>query len=325
MYNEEDNVKGLYEAVNQAMEPVRDKYEWEFIFTDNRSEDRTFECLTELAAEDERICVYRFSRNFGFQGSVFTGFMMAQGAAAVQIDSDLQDPPALIPQFLRLWEEGHEVVYGVRRSRQEGWLVTKARKLFYRFIDKISDHQLPVDAGDFRLIDRRVINELSKHYHRRPYLRGMIARIGFRQTGIVYDRAPRRLGRSKFGPSALIDFALDGIVSNSLMPLRFIIYLGAFLAMSSMIGAIGIVIVKALVSPDWPAGFAFLSVVVLLSLSLNLITLGVLGEYIGRTYSQVMEQPLTIVDRIIDRRKNAAEWSRQVDTKVSTGNARRIT
>ncbi len=319
VYNEEDNVRGLYDAVNVAMAPIQDCYDWEFIFTDNHSEDRTFAQLSEIAANDERVCVYRFSRNFGFQPSIYTGYMMAQGAAAMQIDCDLQDPPELIPEFIRLWEEGNEVVYGIRRSRREGWLITSTRKAFYRLINRVSDYRLPLDAGDFRLIDRRVVDELGKHLHRRPYLRGMIAKIGFQQTGVVYDRAPRRRGTSKFSFSALVDLALDGIVNNSLLPLRFVIYSGIAVALMSLLGAVGIALLKLLFYSHFPAGFAFLAVTVLLALSLNLITLGILGEYVGRTYSQVVEQPLTIVERVIDRRKNAAEWARRINSKISTG------
>ena len=255
------------------MSQVADRYHWEFVFTDNHSEDQTFELLTDIAKDDERVCVYRFSRNFGFQRSIYTGLMMARGDAAVQIDCDLQDPPALIPEFLALWQKGNKVVYGVRRSRKEGFLITTARKIFYRLIDRISDYHLPRDAGDFRLLDRRVIDELSKHHDRSPYLRGIIARIGFNQVGVLYDRMPRKRGHTKFTLGSLIELAIDGIVSNSVMPLRLAVYIGSFIGIISLVSALGLVIYQLFINNAWPAGFAFLAVTMLLFLAANMLFL----------------------------------------------------
>jgi polyisoprenyl-phosphate glycosyltransferase len=317
VYNEEDNVQSLYDAVNAVMAQVADRYRWEFIFTDNHSEDRTFERLTEIGKDDDRVCVYRFSRNFGFQRSIYTGFMMADGDAAIQIDCDLQDPPVLILQFLDLWRRGNKVVYGVRRSRQEGFFITSARKLFYRLIDHISDFRLPKDAGDFRLLDRRVIDELSEHRNRNPYLRGIIARIGFNQVGVVYDRMPRERGSTKFTFGSLIDLAIDGIVNNSVVPLRLAVYGGVIVGIVSLISAIAVIVQRLFFERTWPAGFAFLAVTVLSFFSANMIFLGIIGEYLSRTHNQVIDQPLTIVDLVIDRRHNSADRAGRAGSKIS--------
>jgi dolichol-phosphate mannosyltransferase len=322
VYNEEENVQSLYDAVNAVMAQVADRYRWEFIFTDNHSEDRTFERLTEIAKDDDRVCVYRFSRNFGFQRSIYTGFMMADGDAAIQIDCDLQDPPALILQFLDLWKKGNKVVYGVRRSRKEGFFITSARKFFYRLLDSISDFRLPKDAGDFRLLDRRVIDELSKHRNRSPYLRGIIARIGFNQVGVVYDRMPRERGSTKFSLGSLIDLAIDGIVNNSVVPLRLAVYGGLIAGAVSLVTAFVLIVQRLFFESTWPAGFAFLAVTMLSFFSANMIFLGIIGEYLSRTHNQVIDQPLTIVDLLIDRRGSSAKRAGEADRKTSGSDLR---
>ena len=184
VFNEEENVARLHAAVTETMAPLGERYDWEFVFTDNHSSDRTFELLEGLAKQDPRVRAFRFSRNFGFQRSIWTGYALARGDAAVQLDCDLQDPPGLIPEFLRLWEQGYKVVYGIRRSRPEGWWINLYRKVFYRLIDFLSEDDLPKDAGDFRLVDRRVLDELRLIHDQQPYLRGSIAALGFRQIGV---------------------------------------------------------------------------------------------------------------------------------------------
>lgn len=303
--NEEQNIERLYEAVQHAMAPHAHRYDLELLFTDNHSTDRTFAILQDLARRDPRVRVLRFSRNFGHQRSILTGLLNASGDAAIQLDCDLQDPPSLIPEFLRCWEEGNQVVYGVRRRRAEGWLITGLRKIFYRAVNFLSEHSLPIDAGDFRLVDRRIIEELRKRDDANPYLRGMIATIGFAQIGIEYDRAARTHGRSKFALRHLFQLAFDGVVSHSTAPLRLAFYLSQiiFVIVCLVIG----VFVAARLAPgnDWPAGFATLAVLVLFSTSINALLLGIMGEYIGRIFRQVQHQPLTIIEREVDSRRGS--------------------
>jgi polyisoprenyl-phosphate glycosyltransferase len=301
VYNEEANVGPLYEAVNRTLEQVADRYRWEFIFTDNCSTDATFERLDRLAARDSRVRIYRFTRNFGFQRSILTGYRLARGDAAVQIDCDLQDPPEVILEFLRLWEAGFKVVYGVRRSRPEPLLLHSLRRIFYRFIAWISKDNLPLDAGDFRLIDRCVLDLLHLYRDENPYLRGYIGSLGYPQVGFAYDRAERKRGESSFRLGSLLSLALDGIVSHSTVPLRLASVVGIVLSMFALLAIVVYFVLWLAYDKSWPAGFATLAFLVLISLAVNAIFLGIIGEYLARIYSQVKPQPLTIVERFVDR------------------------
>lgn len=300
VYNEEANIEALYDAVNGTLEKIADRYIWEFIFTDNCSTDNTFECLERLAARDHRVRVYRFTRNFGFQRSILTGYRLARGKAAVQIDCDLQDPPEVILDFVRLWESGYKVVYGIRRSRPEPFPMHALRRMFYRLIDRLSSNDLPQDAGDFRLIDRCVLDLLHDYHDENPYLRGYIASLGYRQIGVTYDRAARRHGKSAFGLASLLNLALDGIVNHSILPLRLASAFGILLSIVAII-AMAVYVGLWVYSANWPKGFATLVLIMLISFATNAIFLGIIGEYIARIYRQAKPGPLTIVERFIDR------------------------
>lgn len=296
VYNEEQNVEPFYEAVNAQLATLAERYEFEFVFTDNHSTDRTFALLRELAERDGRVRVLRFSRNFGYQRSILTGYQRSRGAAAIQLDVDLQDPPELIRVFLEHWEQGYRVVYGVRKQRDEGFLVQTARRVFYRLINLLSEDELPLDAGDFRLVDRRVLDVLCSSQDSQPYLRGAIAAAGFRQLGVPYDRAARVRGESKFSVGDLFNLAVDGILNHSTVPLRLATYTGLFLSVVTALGLIFTVFARFAFGSSWPAGFATITILVLLSLSVNALFLGIIGEYLGRIYKQVKQRPLTIVE-----------------------------
>ncbi len=295
--NEEANIPRLYAAVQNLRRSLEDRYRFEILFTDNHSSDHTFEVLSELAQRDPLVRVLRFSRNFGFQRSVLTGYLNARGDAVIQLDCDLQDPPGLIPRLLELWEAGNQVVYGVRTKRQEGWLITATRHCFYRLIRSLSEHELPLDAGDFRLVDRRVVEELAKIEDATPYVRGTIATLGFNQIGIPYERAAREQGESKFRLRDLMGLALDGIFNHSFVPLRLATYASIAVALVTLLLVIGYVGGKLLFAQSWPPGFATLVVLILVSISLNALFFGILGEYIARIYRQVKKTPLTIVEK----------------------------
>jgi glycosyltransferase involved in cell wall biosynthesis len=297
VFNEERNIEPLYQALGPVMQQVSERYDFEMLFTDNHSTDRTFEVLAGLASSDPRLRAIRFSRNFGFQRSIFTAYSNARGDAAVQIDCDLQDPPSLILDFLQKWEAGYQVVYGIRTARQENWGMNATRKIFYRLIDSLSEDPLPHDAGDFRLVDRRVLNELLKFEDYQPYLRGAIATLGFEQIGIPYARAERQRGESKFSFGQLMALALDGILNHSVVPLRIATYLGLFISVVTFLGIVSYGVGRIVLGKDWPPGFATIVILILGSLSLNALFLGVIGEYLGRIYRQVKRRPLTIVER----------------------------
>ncbi|MBL8196769.1 MAG: glycosyltransferase family 2 protein [Blastocatellia bacterium] len=297
VYNEESNIDLFYTTVNKELEALSDRFRFEFIFTDNHSTDNTFAKLQAIASQDSRLRVIRFSRNFGYQRSILTGYLSAGGDAAIQLDCDLQDPPNLMGVFLEKWQEGYKVVYGVRTQRKEGAVINATRKVFYRLIDLLSDTKLPYDAGDFRLIDRCIIDVLMKLNDNQPYLRGTITRIGFKQIGISYSRDERKHGESKFSFNEMLRLAIDGITSQSVIPLRFATYTGIGIFILMFFGTIFAVIAKYTSGSEWPAGFATIIVLILFSIGLNALFLGVIGEYLGRIYKQVKPEPITIVEK----------------------------
>ena len=298
--DEADNILPLYEALEGVMDQVSQRYQFELIFTDNHSDGRTFPVLEELAKRDGRIRVYRFSRNFGFQRSILTGYLNARGDAVVQIDCDLQDPPEIILKFIEAREQGCQVVYGVRRSRQEGWLLRKARDLFYSLVDLLSEYPLPRHAGDFRLVARPLIEEIRRMDDPAPYLRGAIAGLGFDQTGVPYDRRERQRGRSKFHFRSLAALAVDGILSTSVIPLRVATFAGLIISFLTLCGIAFYVVLALFYGKGWPSGFATITVLLLLGISVNSLFLGIIGEYLGRIYKQSKKQPLSIVQFSIE-------------------------
>lgn len=300
VYNEEENIHLLYERVQGVICSLSDSYEFELIFTDNHSKDNSFRILKELAEKDQRVKVIRFSRNFGYQRSIYTGYSTASGDAAIQLDCDLQDPPEMISEFIKKWEEGYKVVYGIREKRKEGWIINTSRKIFYRLIDLLSEDKLPHDAGDFRLIDRCVLEELKKIYDASPYLRGTIVTLGFEQTGIPYSRDARKSGESKFGLSQMIQLALDGIVSHSIIPLRIATFIGFVITLITFLLTFVYVYWRFFRTSDWPRGFATTYVLILFSIGLNGLFLGVIGEYLGRIYLQVKAHPIAVIEKTIN-------------------------
>ena len=300
VYNEEDNIFPLYEAVLPIINDCESQYDFELVFTDNHSIDSTFAKLSELRELDQRVRVFRFSRNFGYQKSILTGYLKARGNALIQLDCDLQDPPELIPEFLKHWEDGCAVVFGIRRSRRESAVLQYARKLFYRLADYLSEDDLPVDAGDFRLIDRKVVDVLRQVDDAQPYLRGMIAAMGFKQHGIQYDRRSRERGQTNFRFKDLVGLALDGILNHSIVPLRLATFFGIGVTVLTLFAILGYVSGKFLFGVNWPAGFTTLTVLLLAGISVNALFLGIIGEYLGRIYQQVKKRPLVIVETSLD-------------------------
>lgn len=295
VYNEAGNVSALIARLQDTARSLADRYNFEFLFTDNSSTDATVDLLEAASREDPRIRVLRLSRNFGFQRSILTNYLNARGDAVIQIDADLQDPPEMASDFLALWEQGYKVVYGVRRRRREGRAITALRAVGYRFIDRLSETHIPPGAGDFRLIDRVVVEALRSFTDQSPYLRGLIAELGFRQIGLEYDRAGRVAGESKFGLKALINLGLDGLFSTSMVPLRIATWVGVIAVALSMIGIVFYIYLRV-VDPRLALGLISLHILVLISMGLNAILLGVIGEYVGRTFRNTRGGPLTLIE-----------------------------
>ena len=299
VHNEEENVLCAYEELCAVFDRIG-KYEIEFIFTDNHSDDGTFRKLEELGRRDSRVKVLRFNRNYGFQRSLLTGYRYASGDAAVQIDCDLQDPPSLIPQFLLLWEQGHDVVVGLRRRRQENFLLVLGRRTFYALLNRVSEEKITSGAGDFRLVDRTILDHLRRTPDLHPYVRGLIASLAANEAGIPYDRSARVRGQSKFPLLKLVRFGLEGIISHSILPLRLASYIGLALSVVTFFLCVFYAVSALMFGADWPKGFATTTVLILLGMSLNAIFMGLLGEYISRIYQQVRQRPLTLIERTIN-------------------------
>jgi glycosyltransferase involved in cell wall biosynthesis len=297
VYNEEEVLHELYRRVHAVMEGTGET--WEMVLVDDGSRDRSAEVIAELHALDERVRGLSFSRNFGFQIAGTAGLDHALGDAVILTDADLQDPPEVYPAMLAKWREGYDVVYGVRTSREgETWFKLTTAKIFYRLIYSITSIDIPLDTGDFRLMDRRVVNAIGRMHERNRFLRGMVPWVGYRQTGVEYERESRYAGESKYSSvRKMLPFAVDAITSFSYFPLRMATYSGFALAGISGL-LILIVILLRLFGPHEPLlGQASTLIAVLFLGGIQLIFLGILGEYLGRIYDEVKARPLYLVDK----------------------------
>ncbi len=294
--NEEKNIKKLYNRLVDLADKMHDRCNLEFLFSDNHSSDNTWLIILGLSKKDSRVKAIRFSQNVGFQRSILANYIHAQGDAIMQVDADLQDPPELLEQFFEKWIKGSQVVYGIRKKRPEHFLLHKFRKLGYWLIDKISDYPIPKDAGDFRLIDKKVANVLIKMKTANPYLRGMIAGLGFKQTGISYDREARVDGKSKFSLLNISKLGLTAVFNHSTVPLRAVSFLGIIILLISIAGALYYLVAKIL-HPELPQGLASIHILVLFGIGLNALLLGILGEYLLRIYLIIRADPIAIVEQ----------------------------
>ena len=296
VFNEEPVLPELYNRVRTVMDGT--DHAWELILVNDGSRDRSAEVIAQLHEQDPRVKGISFSRNFGFQVAVTAGLDHASGQAVILADADLQDPPEVFPQMIDKWQEGYDVVYGIRTSREgETWFKLWTAKVFYRLIYRITDVEIPLDTGDFRLMDRRVVNAVRRMPERNRFLRGMVPWLGFRQVGIPYERRARFAGESKFsGIRQMLPFAIDAMTSFSYLPLQLATYMGFGLAALSLL-AIVVVIALRLFGPSSPLlGQATTLVVVLFLGGVPLISLGIIGEYLGRIYDEVKGRPLYLVD-----------------------------
>jgi dolichol-phosphate mannosyltransferase len=297
--NEEQNIDALYRRLCALADRMADRCQLEFVFSDNHSDDRTWTLLSELARRDSRVRAIRFSKNFGFQRSILANYMHTRGDAVMQIDADLQDPPELLEVFYEKWRSGYQVVYGVRKARPEGIMLRAFRKIGYWVIDKISEHPIPRDVGDFRLIDRKIVDLLVRVKTANPYLRGTIAGLGFNQMGIPYDRDARVAGKSKFNVNRLLRLGLTAVFNHSTVPLRVASFVGVVILTMSLIGAVYYFLLK-LADPDLPQGLASIHILVLFGIGLNSFLLGIIGEYILRIYLVLRDDPVAVVENYLN-------------------------
>jgi len=293
IFNELDNLPELHRRVGEVMSAMQGT--WELVLVDDGSTDGSTERILELAKQDGHVRPVIFARNFGHQVAVTAGWDYARGEAVIIIDADLQDPPEAIPDLIAKWREGYEVVYAIRAEREgETWFKKTTAALFYRIVRGITDVKIPVDTGDFRLMDRKVVDVLKTMRERHRFPRGMSAWVGFRQIGVPYKRAARHAGVTKYPFSKMLKLALNAITGFSYFPLQLATYFG-FVAAGLAIIAIPVVIGMRLAGHGAFLGQATTLIAVLFLGGVQLIFLGVLGEYLGRIYDEVKGRPLYIV------------------------------
>lgn len=303
VYNEEENIKYYYDRITKALDVLQNDYDFEFIITDNCSTDRSFELLREIANDDKRFRIFKLSRNFGYQKSIWTAYCQARGDAVIEFDCDLQDPPELLPQFIKKWEDGYKIIYGVRDKRSESFFKTKqiidlpyVRKLFYKFLNAVSDVNMPENAGDFILMDKIILNLIQNISDHNIYLRGTIFSLGFQKIGIPYVREKRIYGKTKFNFFKSLKLALDGIVSQSVFPLKVATVFGIIIAFVTMLLSFFYLFSKLFWDINLPDGFTTTIVLILFGISMNGLFLGIIGEYIARIYAQQKNIPITIIE-----------------------------
>ena len=294
VFNEQDGVEIFYQTIKETLDLVADK--WEVICVDDGSQDNTLDNLTGVYLQDKRVKVVVLSRNFGKEIALTAGLDVANGDVIVPIDFDLQDPPELIPKMLALWAEDYDVVYATRVKREgESWFKKVTASIFYKLISKMSNVDIPTDTGDFRLIDRKVLDSLKELKETHRFMKGLFAWVGYSQISLPYVRKPRAVGDTKWGYWKLWNFAIEGITGFSITPLQLATYLGFMISLSSFLYALFTVSKTLILGVDVP-GYASLLIAILFLGGVQLVFLGIMGEYIGRIYNEVKRRPLYIVD-----------------------------
>ena len=294
-YNEEETIPLLYNELNKAVETISG-YEFEIFFVNDGSSDNTLNILRNLQQIDSRVNYISFSRNFGKETAMAAGFDYVTGDAAVILDADLQDPPELIKEMIFHWEEGYDDVYAKRRSREgESWFKKFTSAAFYKVLQKMTKIPIQEDTGDFRLLDRRAIESLKKLREKQRYTKGMFSWIGFNKKEILFDRKPRAAGKTKWNYLKLFNLALEGVTSFTTSPLRISTILGILVSIFSILYMF-IVLIKSLIWKDPVQGYPSMMVTILFLGGVQLVSLGIIGEYVGRIFNETKYRPLYIID-----------------------------
>jgi len=304
VYNERESVEELCRRLALVLEPLGD---YEVILVDDGSTDGSWEVLRGLAARDERLRLLKLSRNFGHQIALTAGLDISKGDAVVLIDGDLQDPPELIPELVARWEEGFDVVYALRERRDgESRVRLLAISAFYRLFRRMAATDIPADTGDFRLLSRRAVDSLARMPERARYLRGMTSWIGFRQTGVGYRRDPRFAGTSKYPLAKLVRLASDGIASFSTTPIKLLTRLG-FVMIVFCAGVLAWTLYTRFFTHNAPQGWTSVLAVVLLLGGIQMLGMGIVGQYIARIFEETKQRPLYFVGELVERGETVLE------------------
>ena len=309
VFDEETTLPLLHRRLTDVLSSMGVSYE--LVFVNDGSRDRSWPQLLDLATADRHVRAVNLSRNFGHQVAITAGIELARGDAVIVMDSDLQDPPELIPALYAKHREGFDVVYAQRRTRDgETWFKSATAKIFYRLIRRMSTIDIPVDTGDFRLISRRVVEDLRRLQERHRFVRGLVTWVGYNQTPLLYDRAPRAKGATKYPLGKMVRFALDGFTGFSSQPLRLATHVGALFAFVSFALMVGLTIFKLLGGEGLVTGWTSMIVAVLFLGGVQLLAIGILGEYIGRIYEEVKGRPLYLVRDVVDGGSDAVRRER---------------
>lgn len=293
-YNEEENIPTLYEAIKQLMDNSS-QYIWEVLMVNDGSKDRTMQIIKELRREDKRVCYLNLSRNFGKEAALLAGFDHVTGDCMVIMDADLQDPLDMIPEMLKYWEEGYDDIYAKRRTRgKESWLRKRLSLLFYSIMQKMSNFDMLPNVGDFRLLDRKCIDELKRLRESERYTKGLYCWIGFRKKEMLFERNNRAHGKSGWGFRRLFGLAINGITSFSTAPLRISTYIGMLISVYAFCH-LAYFLIKTLIFGDDVQGFPTLVILILFLGGVQLLSLGIIGEYVGRIYNESKHRPVYVV------------------------------
>jgi glycosyltransferase involved in cell wall biosynthesis len=298
VYNEEAVLPEFYKVLCTQLKKHAKKYDFEILFINDGSRDGSFAELQKLQTQDKQVRVVNFARNFGHQAAITAGLDFATGDAVIIMDTDLQDPPAVAFELVETWRKGYQVVYAKRKTRQDGAFKRATAFGFYWLIDQLTKFELPRNVGDFRLMDRKVVNTVNTFREHNRFMRGIVAYVGFRQTAVLFDRDARFAGETKYPLRKMIKLALDGIFSFSTFPLKLITQVGLLASFLSFVGII-YTIAMYFVRPEITVpGWTLMMIAVLFMGGIQMIMLGILGEYVGRIYAEVQNRPLYIVDEV---------------------------
>jgi len=298
VYNEDENIEIFYKVLTKTIERIEKIYEFELVFINDGSKDNSLKMLTQMHEKDDRVKVINFSRNFGHQIAITAGLDNCEGDAVIIMDTDLQDPPRVSLELIEKWEKGFDVVFAKRRNRKDGIFKKITAYLFYRILNKFIEFQIPLDTGDFRLVDKKVVKEFRKFRERNRFVRGLFSYLGFAQTAVLFDRDERHAGHTKYPFKKMLKFALDGITSFSVFPLKLITQFGFVVSMISFIGIVYALVLRIFFPEITVSGWTFLVIAILFLGGVQMIMLGIIGEYIGRIYSEVQGRPLYIIESI---------------------------
>lgn len=309
-YNEQEVLNLLYDRLQNLMEE-QSKYDFEILFVNDGSKDNTLKVIQDLRKKDSRICYLNLSRNFGKETAMIAGLDYAKGDCVIIIDADLQDPPELIPQMLEFWEQGYDDVYAKRKSRKgETFLKKFTSKMYYKTLQSVTKIEIQKDTGDFRLLDRRCVEALKAIRESQRYTKGLFSFIGYNKKEILYDRNPRAAGRTKWNYGQLINLSIDGLTSFTTAPLRWAAIIGVLVSCAGFIYMLAIIFKTLFHGVDVP-GYSSTMVVILFLGGIQLIFLGIIGEYLGRTFNESKYRPLYFVDRYNEEKETNENLKRR--------------